>query len=106
VISTRRHLEALLEAERRWTNMLFAIAASMVAFLYREINRRQTITEKHEEERRVYVDGELTNLNNESLGHKERSEDRASIGRTIVAVAGLLLTAATVWSLLLAAHVL
>jgi hypothetical protein len=106
VITTRRHLEALLEAEKRWTNMLFAIAAGMVAFLYREVNRRQTITEKHEEERRVYVDGELADLNNESLGHRERSEGRASIGRTIVTLAGVALTIATVWSLLLAAHVL
>ena len=106
MISTRRHLEALLEAEKQWTNGLFAVVAGMVVFLYREINRRQAITEKRDEERRQYVDGELTNLNNEALGHRERSEGRASIGRSIITVAGLLLTIATVWSLLLAAHVL
>ena len=106
MISTRRHLEALLEAERKWTNMLFAIAASLTLYVFREVERRQGLTEKREEERRIYVDGELTKLNNESLGHRERSEGRASIGRTIIAVAGLLLTVATVWSLLLAANVL
>jgi hypothetical protein len=51
MITARRHLETLRDADRERTNFLFSFVASVVALLYYENTRR-----------RSYIDGELARL--------------------------------------------
>lgn len=104
MVSTREHLRALLDAERRRINLAIGVAWSAIAFVYYEMGRRQRLGEERETTRREYVDDELAKLNNDALAHRERATGRASIGRTFVTIAGVALTVVTILSLLWSAN--
>ena len=85
------------------TQRLYALAAIPVflfAWLYREIERRQRLDEGRQETRRAWVDTQLSKLSEDALAHRERASGRASVGRTLIAVAGVVLTIVTIVSLL------
>jgi len=73
--------------DRRFVQTLFGIAASIGAFTYYEMGRRQRLAETREEKRRDWVDAQLARLSEGELGHRERSETVRSIGKIIVGAA-------------------
>ena len=92
-----------INQDRERTNFLFAIAATIGLFVFREMERRQALAEVREEARRNYVDSELAKLNASELGHAARCEGVKSIGMLIVGVATIAVAVVTVLGLL-AAH--
>lgn len=106
MISTRRHLEALLGGQRERTDLLFLIASAIGIFTYREFSRRQGLREADDATRRVYVDSQLALSRESELGHRERA---ASISRAVkiaVGTATLVATVLVTYGTLIAAHVL
>jgi hypothetical protein len=86
MISMRRHLEAVLRAERERTNILFTVALSVGVFVYYELGRRQRVGEAREESRRTWVDSEIGRLNDGQLGQRERAAGVLNLGRVLVGV--------------------
>lgn len=87
MISQRRYLEALLHAEEKRTNILFSIASAIGIFVYYELGRRQKVNETREEARRTWVDSKISDLDNITLGHRERSEQISRFGKMLVSIA-------------------
>jgi hypothetical protein len=87
VIRLRQHLAIVQAAERDRTNTLVAMAASLAIFVYFELGRRQRLGEAREETRRAWVDGQLSELRDGELGHRERAAGVRNIGRLLVGAA-------------------
>lgn len=67
------------DQERTW--ILFGWVMSGLLFVFREVERRQRLQEAREEERRRYVDAELTVLNRLSLEAAAKAEGAAEASR-------------------------
>ena len=106
MISTRRHLEALLEAERKWTNLLFSFAAGLTVYVFREVERRQRLREHEDATRRAWVDSQLALSRESELGHRERQASFSRAVKIAVGVATLIASLLVTYGTLIAAHVI
>ena len=85
-----------MSREREHTNLLFAVVAGAIAFVFRELERRQGLSEQREEARREYVDKSLSELREGELGHVERSAGVRSVGKVIAGTVAVLVPVITV----------
>lgn len=66
---------------------MFAVAAGMAAFVYYELGRRQKLQEDRDERRREWVDDHINKLEEDGLGHRERSAGVRNVGKALVGMA-------------------
>jgi hypothetical protein len=87
MIPDRKHAEALRAADKERLYTLFAVATSISLFVFHELGRRQAIGERHEEERREWVDTRLGELAEGEVGHRERTRGVQNVGRVLIGAA-------------------
>ncbi len=104
MISNKEHLKALMQVEHDRMTILFAIPTAMILFLFMEMGRRQRIGEAREESRRVWVDGQLSKLNEDAIGHRERSQGIQNIFRALAVAATIAVGIVAIIGLLLSSH--
>jgi hypothetical protein len=104
MISSRRHLEALLLAERDRVNILVGVCFAFTGYLFREIERRQRLREAEDTRRREWVDGQLQLSRESELGHRERQASFSRAVKVAVGAATLAATLLVAYGTLLAVH--
>jgi hypothetical protein len=104
VISTRKHLEAMLRAELERTNILIGLCLAFTGYTFRELERRQRLREGEDATRRAYVDSQLALSRESELGHRERQASFSRAVKVAVGAATLLATLLVAYGTLLAVH--
>jgi hypothetical protein len=96
----------MLDAEKRWTNLLFGLALSVALYVFREVERRQRLREGEDSTRRAWVDSQLALSRESELGHRERQASFSRAVKVAVGVVTLVGTVAVAYGTLLAVHVI
>lgn len=104
MISTRRHVEALLRAEWERTNILIGVCLAFTGYVFRELERRQRLREGEDATRRAYVDSQLALSRESELGHRERQASFSRGVKIAVGAASLLATLMVAYATLAATH--
>jgi hypothetical protein len=104
MVSTRRHLEALLASEKERVNLLVAVCLVFTGYLFREIERRQRLRESEDKTRRMWVDSQLALSRESELGHRERQASFSRAVKVAVGAATLIATVLVAYGTLLAVH--
>lgn len=93
-----------MSGEKERTGILFAVAAAIGLYVFRELERRQRLQEAREAKREGWVDEQLGLLRDGELGHRERSAAFSRFGRFAVGTVTFLCTLAIALGALLAVH--